>query len=88
MPLGRTFSDVFAANHAAPLKVMVTKVSEVAVKRAIPDAPPEAQTAFLEEAMIMTQFQHRNILRLIGCCTSGTVIAFWLCDLFCSLEDV
>ena len=49
----------------------MSKKLEVAAKRARVDAGVEATNAFLEEAMVMSQFHHRNILRLLGVCTTG-----------------
>ena len=49
----------------------MTKVLEVAAKLAKADVGAEATSSFLEEAMIMSQFHHRNILRLLGVCTTG-----------------
>merc|ERR1712195_65087 len=64
----------------------MTKMLEVAAKRAKVDVGVEATNAFLEEAMIMSQFHHRNILRLLGVCTTGIskgkpiILALELCQ--------
>ena len=44
---------------------------EVAVKTLKPDSDESAKVKFLQEAAIMGQFQHRNVVNLHGVVTVG-----------------
>ena len=53
---------------------------EVAVKALKPDAPEDEEVKFLQEAAIMGQFYHSNIVKLHGVVTLGKPVSEHVSD--------